>query len=107
MSDWSEVFSEIEARVLPSWMPLNSSREPDDNASLQGLQLDKLSILSPTKANNLQGIFSFLPSLSFDSLDSEWIEDLEQGNWRSTVSPHELLQYADLLSKRIVKIKSK
>jgi hypothetical protein len=77
-----------------------------DGDSEEGLQLEKLGILSPMKADAL-GVFSSIPTLSFHLMDSKRVEELEQGDWRSGVTPSELVQFTDLLSSRIARIKEK
>jgi hypothetical protein len=101
ITEWTECFIGISNGTFPDWLP-NPKEDPQGDV-VSDLQLEKLSVLSPTKGD---GIFDFLPTLSFDSDESMTSETGVQKEWRALVSPAELLVYTDNLNNKIKKIKA-
>lgn len=110
LNEWMEVFEAIDSGSIPDWLSvgdkdisaliIDDQTEPTTN-----LAFKPLGILSPTKGDAT--MFDFQPTLSFDSTDSSVIGRLAESedNWRSLVSPTQLLQYIDTINKRVKQIK--
>jgi hypothetical protein len=103
-SEWSSAFTSILEGVYPDWWPSDVIDEEISTLVHQNnFTLEKLSILSPTRAGDNPSVFDFHPSLSFDSSESS--DNPSNLGSRSLVTPTELLVYIESMNRKFHKIR--